>query len=261
MVAVPRRRVNPAPGPPAVRYNAPGPSRKCHVGRREAMPWTTRLGILDALAAAVTSGAALAVDRFGWEVELTLWLQGFSIGPFEFLRGWMFWMGRERRGGRRDACGLRDPVAKAMAVGVGIRGDGVRAGPSEPRPQGGDWAASADGGPGGRDDRLGRHTGGRLPKRPRGACGAALRLPAVPGAAVRAAQAGGAGHRRCGGWVRVGVRAVAPVRRPALAAGRAGAATPTGRSTSWRSFGRTNGRCSASGMASTRGSWGCCTRP
>ena len=57
------------------------------------MPWTTRLGILAALAAAVTSGAALAVDRFGWEVELTLWLQGFSIGPFDFLRGWMFWMG------------------------------------------------------------------------------------------------------------------------------------------------------------------------
>ena len=57
------------------------------------MPWTTRLGILAALAAAVTSGAALAVDRFEWEVELTLWLQGFSLGPFDFLRGWLFWMG------------------------------------------------------------------------------------------------------------------------------------------------------------------------
>ena len=57
------------------------------------MPWTMRLGILAALAAAVTSGAALAVDRFEWEVELSLWLQGFSLGPFDFLRGWMFWMG------------------------------------------------------------------------------------------------------------------------------------------------------------------------
>ena len=57
------------------------------------MPWTMRLGILAALAAAVTSGAALAVDRFEGEVELSLWLQGFSLGPFDFLRGWMFWMG------------------------------------------------------------------------------------------------------------------------------------------------------------------------
>ena len=57
------------------------------------MPWTMMLGILAALAAAVTSGAALAVDRFEWEVELSLWLQGYSLGPFDFLRGWMFWMG------------------------------------------------------------------------------------------------------------------------------------------------------------------------
>ena len=35
----------------------------------------------------------MAVDRFEWEVELTLWLQGFSLGPFDFLRGWLFWMG------------------------------------------------------------------------------------------------------------------------------------------------------------------------
>ena len=57
------------------------------------MPWTMRLGILAALAAAVTSGVSLAVDRFEWEVELSLWLQGFSLGPFDFLRGWMFWIG------------------------------------------------------------------------------------------------------------------------------------------------------------------------
>ena len=59
----------------------------------ETMTWAMRLGILAALAAAVTSGVALAVDRFEWEVELSLWLQGFSLGPFDFLRGWMFWMG------------------------------------------------------------------------------------------------------------------------------------------------------------------------
>ena len=44
-------------------------------------------------AAAVTSGIALAVDRFAWEVEVSQWLQGFSLGPFDFLRGWLFWMG------------------------------------------------------------------------------------------------------------------------------------------------------------------------
>ncbi len=53
-----------------------------------------RIAFLAALAAAaVTSGVALAVDRFAWEVELSQWLQGFSLGPFDFLRGWLFWMG------------------------------------------------------------------------------------------------------------------------------------------------------------------------
>ncbi|MDE2860276.1 MAG: phosphatase PAP2 family protein [Chloroflexota bacterium] len=53
-----------------------------------------RLTLLVALAAAaVTSGVALAVDRFQWEVELSQWLQSFSLGPFDFLRGLLFWMG------------------------------------------------------------------------------------------------------------------------------------------------------------------------
>ncbi len=58
------------------------------------MAWSRTLGIFAALAAAaVTSGIAVTVDRFQWEVELTLWLQGFSLGPFDFLRGLLFWMG------------------------------------------------------------------------------------------------------------------------------------------------------------------------
>lgn len=58
------------------------------------MPLTMRMAFLAALAAAAfTSGVALAVDRFAWEVELSQWLQAFSLGPFDFLRGWLFWMG------------------------------------------------------------------------------------------------------------------------------------------------------------------------
>ena len=58
------------------------------------MPLAMRPAILAApAAAAITTGLALAVDRFAWEVELSLWLQAFDLGPFDFLRGWLFWMG------------------------------------------------------------------------------------------------------------------------------------------------------------------------
>ena len=58
------------------------------------MPQARTLTLLVAMAAAaVTSGIAMAVDRFQWEVELSQWLQGFGLGPFEFLRGLLFWMG------------------------------------------------------------------------------------------------------------------------------------------------------------------------
>ena len=58
------------------------------------MPRTRMLGLLVAVAtAAITTGVALAVDRFQWEVELSQWLQAFSLGPFDFLRGLLFWMG------------------------------------------------------------------------------------------------------------------------------------------------------------------------
>ena len=50
--------------------------------------------ILSALAAVVASTiVALTVDRFSWEVDFTLWLQGFDLGEARFLRGWIFWMG------------------------------------------------------------------------------------------------------------------------------------------------------------------------
>ena len=58
------------------------------------MPLAMRPAILAApAAAAITTGLALAVDRFAWEVELSTWLQAFDLGPFDFLRGWLFWMG------------------------------------------------------------------------------------------------------------------------------------------------------------------------
>ena len=58
------------------------------------MPLAMRPATLASLAAAaVTTGLALAVDRFAWEVELSTWLQAFDLGPFDFLRGWLFWSG------------------------------------------------------------------------------------------------------------------------------------------------------------------------
>ena len=55
---------------------------------------TLNTAVLSALAAVVASTiVALTVDRFSWEVEFTLWLQGFDLGEARFLRGWIFWMG------------------------------------------------------------------------------------------------------------------------------------------------------------------------
>ena len=45
------------------------------------------------VATAVLTYFAATVDYFGWELEFSRWLQGFSLGPADFLRGWLFWMG------------------------------------------------------------------------------------------------------------------------------------------------------------------------
>ena len=51
-------------------------------------------GVAALLAAmAALTWTALAVDYFSWELEFSLWLQGFSLGPADFLRDWLFWMG------------------------------------------------------------------------------------------------------------------------------------------------------------------------
>ena len=51
------------------------------------------LGILLSLAAlAVATYVALTIDRFGWEVDITRWVQGFH-DPAGFLTTWFAWMG------------------------------------------------------------------------------------------------------------------------------------------------------------------------
>ena len=51
-------------------------------------------GIIVALMAMVVlTYAALTVDHFRWELEFSLWLQGFTLGPADFLRGVLFWVG------------------------------------------------------------------------------------------------------------------------------------------------------------------------
>ena len=41
----------------------------------------------------VATYVAVTIDLFGWEVDITRWLQGYSLGPARFLREWLFWMG------------------------------------------------------------------------------------------------------------------------------------------------------------------------
>ena len=60
---------------------------------------TTRLSALHAgmaavlAAMAVLTWTALTVDYSSWELEFSRWLQGFSLGPADFLRDGLFWMG------------------------------------------------------------------------------------------------------------------------------------------------------------------------
>ena len=51
-------------------------------------------GILVSLLAVVLATyVAVTVDLFDWDVDITLWVQGFSLGPARFLVSWLFWMG------------------------------------------------------------------------------------------------------------------------------------------------------------------------
>ena len=55
---------------------------------------TLYLGILGSFAAlAVATYFALTIEIFGWEVDITRWMQKFSLGPASFLTSWLFWMG------------------------------------------------------------------------------------------------------------------------------------------------------------------------
>ena len=42
---------------------------------------------------AATTCIALTVDYYGWELEFSLWLQGFSLGWADFLREWLSFAG------------------------------------------------------------------------------------------------------------------------------------------------------------------------
>ncbi len=51
-------------------------------------------GIIVALMAMVVlTYAALTVDYYSWELEFSRWLQGFTLGSADFLRGVLFWVG------------------------------------------------------------------------------------------------------------------------------------------------------------------------
>lgn len=52
------------------------------------------IGIVASLVAVVASTyVALSVELFDWDVDITLWVQEFDLGPARFLIGWLFWMG------------------------------------------------------------------------------------------------------------------------------------------------------------------------
>lgn len=42
---------------------------------------------------AISTFLALTVDLYDWEVDITKWMQRFSLGPARFLTRWMYWMG------------------------------------------------------------------------------------------------------------------------------------------------------------------------
>ena len=44
-------------------------------------------------AIAIATYVALTNDLLGWELDITEWLQQFSLGPARFLKTWMPWMG------------------------------------------------------------------------------------------------------------------------------------------------------------------------
>ena len=71
------------------------------------------IGIIVALMAMVVlTYAALTVDYYSWELEFSRWLQGFSLGPADFLRGWLFWIG---------ARGIAGAVMLAVCVALWLR--------------------------------------------------------------------------------------------------------------------------------------------
>ena len=49
--------------------------------------------LVSLVAAIVATSVALRIDLFDWDVDITQWMQGFSLGPGRFLKSWVFWMG------------------------------------------------------------------------------------------------------------------------------------------------------------------------
>lgn len=58
---------------------------------------TSKVWALTTLAALVavivTTSVAWRVEYSAWDLEVSLWVQQYDLGPFQSLRGWLFWMG------------------------------------------------------------------------------------------------------------------------------------------------------------------------
>ena len=60
-----------------------------------AAAWALPAAIAASFAVVVVATmVALTVERFAWEVDVTLWVQKFDLGAVRFVRGWLFWMGQ-----------------------------------------------------------------------------------------------------------------------------------------------------------------------
>ena len=101
-------------------------------------------GIIVALMAMVVlTYAALTVDHFSWELEFSLWLQGFTLGPADFLRGVLFWVGVREVAGAALLVVCVALWLRRWRLEAVFRSAGLHTGCAEHPHQGGDRAAQA----------------------------------------------------------------------------------------------------------------------
>ena len=71
-----------------------GQRQKASSGSIVESRWFLGIALAVSLAALViATSIALTVEQFGWDPDITLWIQKFSLGKARFARGWLFWMG------------------------------------------------------------------------------------------------------------------------------------------------------------------------